>query len=147
MIYKQTVLPMLDYMSILVYSSTQCKIKKLQPLQKRAVRIIEKCSGYMSTLEMNELHLKLNLKMLSDRRKLFMLKLMYKLSQDIENVNSYRPEMILRTAPKVKMKIEFTDKERVRRSPYYIFNSLWDKLDSQTQALNSILEFSNRLCS
>ena len=70
---------------------------------------------------------------------------MYKLSQDIKNVNSYRPEMILRTAPKVKMKIEFTDKERVRRSPYYICNSLWDKLDSQTQALNSILEFSNRL--
>ena len=72
---------------------------------------------------MKELHSKLNLKLLNERRKIFMLKLMYKLSQDNENVNRYRPEMILRTAPKVKMK---KDKERVRRSPYYIGNQLWD---------------------
>ena len=116
-IYKQMILPIIDYMSILVNSSTQRKIKKLQPLQNRALRTIEKVSGYMSTLDMKELHSKLNLKLLNERRKIFMLKLMYKLSQDNENVNRYRPEMILRTAPKVKMKIEFTDKERVRRSP------------------------------
>ena len=53
---------------------------------------------------MKELHSKLNLKLLNERRQIFMLKLMYKLSQDNENVNRYRPEMILRTAPKVKMK-------------------------------------------
>ena len=57
----------------------------------------------------------------------FMLKFMYKLSRDVENVNMYRPERVLRTAPKVKMKIDFTDKERVRRSPYYIGNWLWDR--------------------
>ena len=62
--------------------------------------------------------MKLNLKMLDERRKMFMLKLMYKLSKDMDNVDTHRPDRILRTAPKVKMKIEFTDKERVRRSPY-----------------------------
>ena len=36
MIYKQTILPISDYMCFLVNSSTQCKIKKLQPLQNRA---------------------------------------------------------------------------------------------------------------
>ena len=72
-----------------------------------------------------------------------MLKLMHKLSQDIENVNRYRPEMILRTAPKVEMKIEFTVKERGRRSPCYICKSLWGKCYSPTQAANSIFEFSN----
>ena len=36
---------------------------------------------------------------------------MYKLSRDKENVNSYRPGMLFRTGPKlkVKMKIAFTD--------------------------------------
>ena len=74
-----------------------------------------------------------------------MLKLVYKLSRDPENVNSYRPEMLLRTAPKVKMKIDFTDKETVRRSPFYLCNRLWDKIDSSIQTSINICEFSNRL--
>ena len=79
------------------------------------------------------------------RRKMFMLKMMYKLSLDAENVNMYRPERVLRTAPKVKMKIEFTDKERVRRSPYHICNQLWDKLDSEIQSSINIVVFANRV--
>ena len=106
-------------MCIVVDASTQSKIKKLQPLQNRAIRTIEKLTGCISTQDMNVLHVKLNLEMLNDRRKRFMLKLIYKLSRDVENVNTYRPERVLRTAPKVKMKTEFRNKERVRRSPYY----------------------------
>ena len=145
LIYKQTILPILDYMSIVVNSSTKCMIKKLQPLQNRAIRIIEKRNGYISTVDMNALHLKLNLKQLHERRYIFMLKMMYKLSQNFENVNNYRPEMLLRTAPKVKMKIEFTDKERVRRSPYHLCSQLWDKIDSSTQTSKNIVEFSRKL--
>ena len=74
-----------------------------------------------------------------------MLKLLFKLSQDMQNVNRYRPERVLRTAPKVKMKIAFTDKERVMRSPYYVCNQLWDKLDVITQSSKNMYEFSNRL--
>ena len=48
-----------------------------------------------------------------------------------QNDYDYRPHMVLRTAPKVKMKLDYADKERVRRSPYYhAINRLWDKLDS-----------------
>ena len=71
---------------------------------------------------------------------------MLKLSRDIDNVNLYRPERILRTAPKVKMKLEFIDKERVKRSPYYVGNQLWDKLDITTQNAMNIMEFSKLLC-
>ena len=94
LIYKQTILPILDYVCILVNSSTQRKISKLQPLQNKAVKIIEKCMGYVSTADKKNLHSKLNLKMLQERRKMFMLKIMYKLSKDMENVNTYRPEVI-----------------------------------------------------
>ena len=103
LIYKQTILPILDYICILVNSSTQRRIKKLQTLQNRAIRIIEKRTGYISTEDMDELHWKLRLKKLCDRRKMFMLKMMYKLILKEENVNTYRPEVVLRTAPKVKM--------------------------------------------
>ena len=60
-------------------------------------------------------------------------------------MNDYRPERVLRTAPKVKMKVDFTDKERVRRSPYYKCNRLWDKLDSSIQTSCNIIEFTRRL--
>ena len=94
---------------------------------------------------MENIHKQLNLKLLGDRRKLFMLNLMYKLSKDQENVNRYRPEILLRTGPKVKMKLAFTDKERVRRSPYYMCSRLWDKLDSTVQLSNNVVEFKNHL--
>ena len=102
LIYKQTILPILDYISILVNLSTQRKIAKLQPLQNRAVRTIKRLNGYVSTDDMMEYHSKLHLKMLSIRRKMFMLVLMYKLSRIQENVNNARPDRQLRTDPKVK---------------------------------------------
>ena len=97
------------------------------------------------TEEMELIHKQLHLKMLTERRKMFMLMLMYKLSLDIENVNTYRPEMLLRTGPKVKMKVPFTEKERVRRSPFYVCSRLWDKLDSSIQLSTSMYEFKNNL--
>ena len=53
--------------------------------------------------------------------------------------------MLLRTGPKVKIKMVFTDKERVKRSPYYLCNQLWDKLDSDVQQSNTLVEFSTKL--
>ena len=144
-IYKQTILPIIDYVSMLVNSSTQKKIVKLQPLQNRAIRIINKLSGHVSTADMKGHHVRLKLKMLSERRKMFMLTLMYKLSKEEENINRYRPEIMLRTGLKVKMKLPFTDKERVLRSPYYLCNRLWDKLDSTVQLSHSIFEFKSSL--
>ena len=49
------------------------------------------------------------------------------------------------TGPKVKIKIVFTNKERVLRSPFYICNRLWDKLDSNVQLAKSVVEFKNNL--
>ena len=141
LIYKQTILPILDYVSVLVNSSTQSKISKLQPHQNRAVRIVKKLNGYDSTAEMSVYHKELKQKMLGYRRKMFMLKMMYKLSKEEDNIERYRPEMLLRTGPKVKMKVAFTNKERVLRSPYYLCNKLWDKLDSDTQRAKNVEDF------
>ena len=145
LIYKQTILPILDYVSVLVNSSTQRRISKLQPLQNRAVRIVKRVTGHISTVEMRKMHEDLNLKWLDNRRKLFMLKMMYKLSRDENNIERYRPEMLLRTGPKVKMKIAFTNKERVLRSPYNLGNKLWDKLDCKVQTSTNVVEFNNML--
>ena len=39
------------------------------------------------------------------------------------------------------MKIGFTKKERVLRSPYYVCNKLWDQLDYTVQNVNNYYEF------
>ena len=56
-----------------------------------------------------------------------MLKMVYKYSQREEYVEQYKPQIELRTRPKVKMKLHNTKKERVLRSPYYLANKLWDQ--------------------
>ena len=126
LLYKQMILPLLDYMYIVVNSSTSRVIKKLQPLQNRAVKVILGITMYVSTEEMNRFHVQLSLMKLCDRKKLFMLKMMYKYSQREEYVEQYKPQMELRTRPKVKMKLRNTKKERVLHSPYYLANKLWD---------------------
>ena len=40
------------------------------------------------------------------------------------------------------MKVSFTKKERVLRSPYYEANRLWEQLDHTVQNLNSVYDFS-----
>ena len=119
--------------------------RKLQPLQNRAVHTVKKVSGYISTLDMKEMPKDLNLKRLDDRGKLFMLKMMYKMSKDENNIEHYRPEMLLRTGPKVKMKKAFTNKERVLRSLFYLCNNLWDKLQSNVQMAANVIDFKNIL--
>ena len=73
---------------------------------------------------MKDLHKDLNLKWLDYRRKMFMLKMMYKISKEETTIKRYRPEMLLRTGPEVKMIIAFTNKEMVLRSPFYLCNKL-----------------------
>ena len=82
LIYKQTILPILDYVSVIVNSSTQRKIAKLQPLQNTAIRTIRELNGYISTSDVEDLHKDLNLKLLADRRKWLVLSLVYKMGME-----------------------------------------------------------------
>ena len=43
------------------------------------------------------------------------------------------------------MKIVFTNKERVLRSPFYLCNKLWNKLESKVQLAKNVVEFKNFL--
>ena len=71
--------------------------------------------------------------------------MMYKYSQRDEYVEQYKPQMELRTRPKVKMKLHNTKKERVLRCPYYLANKLWDQLDHVVQNLDTMFEFATAI--
>ena len=141
LIYQPTILPIIEYLSIIVNSSNKRKIKKLQLLQNRAIRITSNPKGYISTEETDDYHKRLHLDLLENKIKYFMLKLMYKLSCLDCNIACYRPNRVLRTDPKVKMKIDFTDKKRVHISPLYLCNCLWDKLEADIQLSQNRWQF------
>ena len=76
-----------------------------------------------------------------------MLKMMFKISQDVENINMtlYHLEATSCTEPNFKMKVDFTDKQRMYKSPYYLCNQLWDKLCVSTQLSRDVYEFNRNI--
>ena len=79
-------------------------------------------NGFVSTEEMDILYKHYSLKKLCDRRKMA-----YKCSLKGSNIDSYRPDVVLRTRAKVKLKLEFIIKQRVLKSPYYLLVKLWNQ--------------------
>ena len=145
LLYRQTIMPLIDFGCILFESSTKKKLSKLQPLQNRAIKLISDRNGYVSTEEMDILHKHYSLKKLCDRRKMFMIKMAYKCSLKGSNIDSYRPDVVLRTRGKVKLKLEFTIKQRVLKSPYYLLVKLWNQLDVEGQMAENYFKFS-KMC-
>ena len=144
-IYKQTIMQLLDYSWVVIDSSTQSLIKRLQPLQNRAIKTITRHNGYVSTEDMDALHSDLHLMKLNVRRKMFMSVYMYKLSQNHDALNVNRPDRILHNRDKIKLKIAFSNKDRVKKSPFYLCNNIWKKLSIESQRCDNIFEFKKHL--
>ena len=81
------------------------------------------------------LHTELGLSLLKDRQQMSILKLVFKYSKKEENVEMYRPDMVLQGRHKVKMKILYTNKDRVIKSPYYLVVNLWNQLERDIQTI------------
>ena len=62
-----------------------------------------------------------------------MLCLVFKYSKKLINLVEHRPDMVLRGRHKVKMKLAFSNKRRVLKSPYYLAVNLWDQLEIDVQ--------------
>ena len=101
-IYKTMIRPHLDYIDFVVDSGSVNRISQLDKLQNEAIRRIEYCINPDKRKEMGELHVCYNIEKLTTRRKRNLLKIIYKESKDITNVDYRRPQMELRSKCKVK---------------------------------------------
>ena len=109
--------PHLDYIDFVIDSGSADRIKKLDNLQKKAIRRIEYC---------NDRNLRL-------RRKRNLVKIMYSQSKIALNLKDCTAKMKQRSANKVKLKNDFTSKTRIYNSPLYRGMGLWDSLPSDLQ--------------
>ena len=127
-VYKQAILPLMDYCCFLAESARRDPTHKLQVIQNQALRICLRVRIRDETIE--GLHARTEVPMLKDRRKELLAALMYRKSKKVK--------------PAVKVRNTRSDgkflfpRKRVRsamceKSPFNRGVALWDKLDSTVQ--------------
>ena len=106
LIYKTCIRPMMEYADFLVDSCNKQNTSKLTRIQKRAVKIIDQARH--KDFSYKDL---LNLYGIEDlvmRRRKHHLSVMYRQSRINSNLDEYRPEMGLRSNPKIRFKNKVT---------------------------------------
>ena len=133
--------PHLDYIDYVVDSSSKENISKLDRLQNKAIRRIEYCVNVEHRKDIDLLHHDYNIEKLPLRRKRNLVKIIYRESNDIQNINQDRPSMELRSTTKVKMKQKFTSLTKIQTSPLYRGIKLWDTLPTNLQKEKDFITF------
>ena len=141
-IYKQTILPIMDYCNFIIMSGNKCDYQGLQTLQNNALRT---CVGYPIGYQMSrtELHSKAKLTGVLQRADMNLLIIMYKESQDDRNI--VQPIRETRRTSKVVFKQHRLNNKKYIKSPYIRGIGLWDKLDQVTQTLVTKTEFTRKI--
>ena len=145
MIYKQTITPYLDYASFLMDSAHMYTLSSLDKIHKRCMRLIEYKSKKDREKDITTLMRTYRIQSIRKRRKVQLLSFMYHESRTMSNLNTDRPERILRSRNKVKFKEKFTRKTAVLNSPLYRGFALWNMLHEEVQTSISLPVFKRRI--
>ena len=140
LIYKQFILPLLDYAYFLFESTVKRELDLLDKIQARAIGLIS--YGDHSGASMERIY---NISPLRDRRRKHHLALMYRLSTVEKYLDNDRPRIILRSRNKIKLRTSATRLTKVTKSPYYRGVSLWDMLDEKQQKATTKVRFKQGL--
>ena len=142
LVYKQTILPILDYSGFLLISVNDGVKHDLQIMQNDSLRF---CKGIklLDKISIPILHNSIKLLSLEQRRQIQLLKLMYIQSQKgrmraITNVNT-------RSQTKYVFKTESKIGKKYEKSPYYLGTRLWNLLEKDTQESDSIYSFKKKI--
>ena len=129
-IYKQVILPILDFGDFVLESAPEGAVNFLQTIQNHFLRC---CLLVKHPLDMIriDLHKNSDCNWLIDRRKRGLLSLMYTQSKDQNNV--MEPVRVLRGNNKVQLKVRHPKGALYRKSPLYRGRALWSELDEHVQ--------------
>ena len=125
----------------MIDSGLQCKIEKLEKIQDRILRTFEYVYDMDKRENIEILKARYSIENLETRRKRNLLKVMFNESHNVENIDSYRPNLTLRSRDKIKLKTKFTRITKIQKSPFYRGVSLWDSLPKELQQEQSRMMF------
>ena len=136
LIYKQFVLPILDYADFIFDSAVKGEVDLLDRIQNRAIKVIGR--GQVNNVAIENVY---NIEPLRARRRKHHLALMYRLSKTGLYTDTTRPEIVLRSRHKIKFSVAKTKLTKVMKSPYYRGASLWDMLPKEVQRATTKVRF------
>ena len=145
LIYKNMILPVLEYGDIFLHSASQKIRKKLQTLQNRALRCALGKDKYYSS---DDLHTEARLLKLIDRRHMHMLLHMYQLAQmpDFKLWKSHQPTGTrTRSSKKKLITVRRPKNEKFKRSITYQGPKLWNSLPDYLQKADTYHNFKVQL--
>ena len=145
MIYKQTILPYMDYSCFLMDSACDYSLSKLDKIQKRCLRLIEFKNKIQRERDLNVLMANYNIEPIRQRRNRQLLHFMYNESKTLLNLNKRNINITLRSDNKVKFKEKLTRKTTIQNSPYYRGIQLWNTLPANVQKSESLTVFKRKI--
>ena len=143
LIYKQTILPVIEYADLMVESGPTAKVTRLQTLQDRAIRIID--NGKHPNLDIDILANLYRLQPLKIRRAEHLSAMMYCLSKDSTKMEKARPIIHLRSQNKIRFKIYKRQYEKYLKSPLSRGVVLWDRIPESVQRSTTKVKFKKSL--
>ena len=137
-IYKQTVLPIVDYPGFLLLSCCTSDRSDLQKAQNDILRVCF-CSRLVDMVRISDLHKRANLLSLEQRMRKQLLWLMYNMSKDVRNRKIIARD--LRSNNKYTFKTDNKVGTKYQRSPYYQGTFLWNELSPTEHFADTVQEF------
>ena len=130
LVYKQDILPYIDYGSFIILACNIGRRRDIQTLQNDALRLRMryKLADHVS---IERLHHEANLQSIEQRGHYQLLKLLYDYSRDDLNVKA--PVRQTRAASKIAFKIPSRCMDRCLHSPLYFGSKIWNNLDINVQ--------------
>ena len=134
LIYKQTVLPLTEYVSFVMCLNNKNDVDKLQKLQNRALRMCYNIQNPRD-ISVSRLHTMANVDMLDKRRMTQLMCIIYDIAP-----SSQQNRVVLhntRMATKNNIEIGLANMQLYSRSPYYVGGQIWNNLPKLTQELKT----------
>ena len=137
-VYKQTILPVIDYAGFILLSCNSSDRSDLQNMQNDILRICFRVT-LNDHVSIKDLHTMSNMLSLEQRMRKQLLWLMYIDSRD---VNNRKPiNRVLRSNDKYIFKVDRKIGTKYQHSPHYIDTQLWNELPASTQTMNDLIRF------
>ena len=142
LIYKQAILPLVEYAGFVLISCTIGQRYELQVLQNNALRL---CKRYhlLDRVRICDLHEQCTILGLEQRRRKQLLRLMYLHSKVERNLKN--PVRLTRAVNKINFKTATRCTGKYFHSPFYKGTLLWNDLTTELQKSDNVIMFTNRL--
>ena len=131
-VYKMMILPYFDYCDIVYHGANAGDLEKLQRLQNKCLKL---CLGVNQLHNTKEVHTNTKCSYLEPRREAHLCNFMYQRQNRIELLDDREIRTRRHDAP--LFKVDFPNKESLKRSVHYLGSTKWNDLPVKERLIDN----------